>query len=126
VNILIVEDNAHMRIRLAGVVRAVIGPHPVLLAPDGQRALILCRIARPGLILLDIRLPDADGIELLAEIQVLSPEAIVVIVSNNDSPWSRDSAHRAGAADYVLKDEVYAKLPDVLRRVLGQDDSASP
>jgi two-component system repressor protein LuxO len=124
VNILIVEDNAHMRVTLSGVVRAVLGPHPILMAPDGHRALILCQIALPKLVLMDMRLPDADGIDLIAEVKALVPEAIVVMVSHSDSVWSQGAAARAGASAYIVKDEVYEKLPATLLRLLGRDDSA--
>src|SRR4051794_28638154 len=98
VNILIIEDNRHMRRMLCEMVRAAFEPTPVFEAADAGSALALCREKRPGLVLMDVGLPDANGIELTAVIRSLLPQSQVVIVSNHSSKVYQDAARTAGAA----------------------------
>jgi two-component system, NarL family, response regulator LiaR len=118
VNILIVEDNRHMRRMLAEMVRTAFDPIPVLEAADGNIALALCRDSRPELVLMDVGLPDSSGIDLTVQIKAMLPESKVVIVSNHRTRASQDAARAAGAAAYVFKDEVYEKLLTTLTKVL--------
>jgi two-component system, NarL family, nitrate/nitrite response regulator NarL len=120
VNILIVEDNRHMRRLLREMVSAEFAPDSVAEAANGRSALALCQEIRPELILMDVGLPDVSGIELTAAIKsTLLPGAKVVIVSNHRSALSQDAARKAGASAYVFKDEVADQLLSTLRAVLG-------
>jgi two-component system, sensor histidine kinase and response regulator len=125
VNILIVEDNPHMRRLLVGLVRSVLRPNRVLEAADGRRALSLCRNARPKVVVMDVRLPGASGIELTAEIKSVLPESVVVIVSTTGNARDREAARAAGASAYVLKDEVYMALPTALLNALGKERASA-
>jgi DNA-binding NarL/FixJ family response regulator len=124
-NILIVEGNRHMRRMLMEMVGAALTPHPVLEAADASSALLLARAARPGLVLMDVGLPDANGIELTAEIKSLLPESRVVIVSDQRTRASQDAAYASGAAAYVFRDDVYETLLPTLTRVLAQSQSTT-
>src|SRR6188768_4026548 len=81
VNILIVEDNRHMRRMLGEMVRSAFRPNPVIEAADVSSAMIVCRDVRPELVLMDVGLPDANGIDVTAEIKTMLPHSHVVIVS---------------------------------------------
>ncbi|HEX9129077.1 MAG TPA: response regulator, partial [Gemmatimonadaceae bacterium] len=118
--ILIVEDNRHMRQLLIEIVRQAFVPSTVLEAADASSATRLCRETRPELILMDVALPDGNGIALTAEIKSLLPTSKVVIVSNHTTRASQDAAATAGAAAYVFKDEILDKLLPALGLVLEQ------
>jgi DNA-binding NarL/FixJ family response regulator len=118
--ILIVEDNRHMRHLLIEIVRPAFAPSTVLEAADASSATRLCRDTRPDLVLMDVALPDGNGIALTAEIKSLLPTSKVVIVSNHRSRACQDAAATAGAAAYVFKDEVLDKLLPALALVLEQ------
>ena len=107
-----------MRQLLTEIVRAAFMPSTILEAPDRSSATALCRQTRPELVLMDVALPDGNGIALTAEIKSLLPTSKVVIVSNNQSRASQDAAATAGAAAYVFKDDVFDKLLPTLARVL--------
>lgn len=109
-----------MRHLLIELVRPAFVPSTVLEAADVSSATRLCRETRPELVLMDVALPDGDGISLTAEIKSLHPTSKVVIVSNHRSPAYQDAAATAGAAAYVFKDEIYDKLLPALALVLGQ------
>jgi DNA-binding NarL/FixJ family response regulator len=118
--ILIVEDNRHMRQLLIEIVRQAFVQSTVLEAADASSATRLCRETRPDFVLMDVALPDGNGIALTAEIKSLLPTSKVVIVSNHRSRACEDAAATAGAAAYVFKDEVLDKLLPALALVLEQ------
>ena len=111
-----------MRRMLKEMVGTAFAPIPVLEAGDGRSARMLCHDARPELILMDVALPDASGIDLTTEIMALLPTSKVVVVSNHQTRACQDAARNAGAAAYVFKDEVYEKLIPALTQVLRDRD----
>jgi DNA-binding NarL/FixJ family response regulator len=92
----------------------------VLEAADASSAIRLCRETRPDLVLMDVALPDGNGIDLTAEIKTLLPTSKVVIVSGYRWSECQDAAATAGAAAYVFKDEILDKLVPTLALVLEQ------
>jgi DNA-binding NarL/FixJ family response regulator len=120
VNVLIVEDNRHMRRMLGEILHAAFDSIQIVEAADAISARVAVRDIRPELILMDIGLPEANGIDLTAEFKLLLPETRVVIVSNHQTRMAQDAASSAGAAAYVFKDDVFEKLLPVLTLVLDQ------
>jgi DNA-binding NarL/FixJ family response regulator len=110
VNVLIVEDNGHMRRMLREMIHAEFNEYEVHDAADGYTALAICHDVRPELILMDIGLPDANGLEITTEIKEVLPDSMVVIVTSNRGGPIEDAARKAGADAYVLKDHAYEKL----------------
>lgn len=109
-----------MRHLLIEIVRPAFAPCTVLEAADARTATRLCRETRPELVLMDVALPDGNGIALTAEIKSLFPTTKVVIVSGYRWRECQDAAASAGAAAYVFKDEIHDKLLPALALVLGQ------
>ena len=100
----------------------------VLPAPSASDALRLCRFKQPDLMLLDLSLPDASGLDVLREIReadgVVSrfdPRLPVIVLSGRGAEADRVRGLEFGADDYVVKPYVYAELrariAAVLRRV---------
>ena len=109
-----------MRRLLIEIVRPAFAPSTVLGASDASSATRLCRETHPDLVLMDVALPDGNGIALTAEIKSLLPTSKVVIVSNYRSRACQDAAAIAGAAAYVFKDDILDKLLPTLALVLEQ------
>ena len=109
-----------MRTLLMEIVRPAFVPSTVLEAADRSSATRLCRETRPDLVLMDVALPDGNGITLTAEVKALLPRSKIVIVSNNRSRACQDAAAIAGAAAYVFKDDILDKLLPTLALVLEQ------
>jgi DNA-binding NtrC family response regulator len=78
-------------------------PVEVLGATDAASGLAAVRRLRPGLILLDLVLPDADGMDLLEKIREDDPESLVLIMTGHYSTESAVKAIQAGADDYLNK-----------------------
>jgi DNA-binding NarL/FixJ family response regulator len=124
-NILIVEDNWYMRRILVHLLRESFPATRICEAADPQRALSVCSAMKPDLVLMDIDLPDARGMELTAQVASLLPPGRVVVMSSCRSRQTRDTALQAGAAAYVQKDDIYETLVPVLGAICDQpNDSA--
>lgn len=92
--------------------------HQVLEAPDGERGLELAAAERPDLIVLDVMLPQRDGISVLEEL-VETPETSdtpVVLLTAKAQREDQLRGWRAGAADYVTKPFSPAMLTHVVER----------
>jgi CheY-like chemotaxis protein len=111
-NLLIVEDNQPMRDLIRSIIADLAGE--VTECSDGAEALSAYTRCRPNWVLMDIRMKEMDGISATRQIKAAFPEANIVIVTDYDSPNMREAARRAGAREYVTKDN----LLDV-RRILG-------
>src|SRR5439155_27337417 len=78
---------------------------------DGRKLLPLVANTRPDVVLLDVRMPDMDGLKCLAQLRDRYPEIKVVMLSGNDDPALIQEALRGGARAFVLKQIDPAELP---------------
>jgi DNA-binding NarL/FixJ family response regulator len=122
---LIVEDQAYFRRTLRRFLQAAFPAAEIREARNGERALVQCREHRPGVVLMDIELPDANGIELTAEVRRLLPGAAVIIVSHHSSAEYVQRALAAGAVAYVTKDAVDRELIPSVQAALARRRDAS-
>ncbi|MFC1563581.1 response regulator [candidate division KSB1 bacterium] len=70
---------------------------------NGNECLKIINEIKYDIILLDLKLPDFDGIELLKYIRDESPDSLVIIITGYPSPESSEEAMKYGAVDYVVK-----------------------
>src|SRR5918997_1937460 len=88
-------------------------------ASNGREAVELCRKLRPDLILMDVRMPEMDGLEATRRIKAEFPTTGVLVVTTYDNPDYLFEAIEAGAAGYVLKDAPKQQLVNAVRRTLN-------
>lgn len=99
--ILIVDDDAN-HLELMGL-RLNEAGYRVITAQSGKQALDTIGIEKPGLVLLDILMPDMNGFEVLKKIKSVAPDLPVAMVT---SVWDKNEAKRAfeaGAYEYITK-----------------------
>ncbi len=103
-DILLVEDNA-LHIRLVKSMLADIWPEPNMLrtARRLEKAIEKVRQEKPELILLDLLLPDADGLEAVNALLAEAEEVPIVVLSSHDDDAMALQAVREGAQDYLVK-----------------------
>ena len=93
---------------------------------DGRSAAEALRASRFDLVLLDLGLPERDGIEVLRELRGRKDATPVIIVTARDDVRNRIEGLDAGADDYIIKpfdlDELSARMRSVLRRAAGRGD----
>jgi two-component system KDP operon response regulator KdpE len=118
--VLVVEDDAETRSALVRELTA--GGYTVVEAPDGRSALERWEQRRPDLVLLDLGLPDVDGIRIIAAIRREAATPIVILSGRYEEREKVEALDR-GADDYVTKpfgvDELRARLRAALRRAAG-------
>jgi two-component system KDP operon response regulator KdpE len=116
VNVLVVDDETPIR-RLLRVNLSVRG-FRVIEAANGRTSLEIMEREPPELVILDLGLPDIDGMELLRRIRVIS-QVPVVVLSSNDRVRTKVEALEHGADDYITKpfnmEEFEARLRAALR-----------
>ena len=116
--ILIVDDHPIVR---AGL-RRLVNAEPeieVREAANGREALSLFREQQPTLVILDLNLPSIGGLEVLARLKALDPDARVLVLSIHDDETHVTRALRAGAAGYVTKNAPPEELLEAIGRVAG-------
>ncbi|MCQ3935484.1 MAG: DNA-binding response regulator [Chloroflexi bacterium] len=115
---LIVDDHALFRQGLISLMKTrpdlvqVIGE-----ASSGAQAVQLAAKMRPDLALLDIYMPEGDGLHAAREIRKISPETAIVILTSSEQDEHLREAFRLGAAGYLLKDLNANELFDLLAGV---------
>ena len=107
---LIVEDQDIMRQMLREFLQSAYPDARILEAGSGDRALALCREHRPRLVLMDVKLPDANGIELTAQAKALLPETTVIVISQDTALTYVERARAAGAFAYVAKHNLQQRV----------------
>ena len=122
----VVEDDTHI---LAAVTRGLTERgHVVLGASSGLRALGEIVDQQPDVVVLDLGLPDIDGLELLRMLRAVSTVPVIVATARDDEGDIIQTLD-AGADDYVIKpysaDQLDARIRAVLRRV-REDDADEP
>jgi len=117
VKIMITDDSSLMR-RLLREMFQKLGAATVECA-DGEEAIELYRAERPDWVVMDIQMKRLDGLSATRRIKEKFPEAMVVVLTQFDSSQLRREARAAGAAAYLLKEEL-GQLRS-LARGIGKD-----
>ena len=141
---MLVDDQAVVREGLKSMLKPEADITVVGVAADGQEALSNVTACAPNVILLDVRMPEMDGLAALGRLKAVAPRAGVLMVTLYDDPDYLLRAVSAGAAGYILKDTsrddlirairivaeggaiiAPAMLPDLLGRLTHEDGASS-
>ncbi len=87
-------------------------------ASNGREVVELCRRLKPDLVLMDVRMPEMNGLEATRAIKAMQASVSVLIITTYRNPGYLLEAIEAGAAGYVLKDAPNRQLINAVRRVL--------
>ncbi len=115
--ILVVDDAAFMRVRAARVLEDA--GHEVIHAENGVQAIAQYVEARPDAVLLDITMPEMDGLTALKEIRKIDPSARVAMVTAMGQQAIVMEALKSGARDFVLKPFQPDRVLAALHKLLG-------
>jgi len=124
-SVLIVDDHVMVREGLAGILTrsgiAVAG-----LCSNGRQALDTYAKTKPDIVLLDLRLPDQNGVEVLRALRQADPEARVVMLTSSQADAAIYAAMSNGASGYLLKGIDGATLVQQLRHVASGGRTVAP
>jgi len=123
INIMIVDDHPSMRVGLIALIQGQNDMEVVAEASDGEEAIIVYEDVLPDVVLMDLRMPEMNGIESLMVILKKFPDAKIIILSTFD--WDEDIhlAIQAGAKSYLLKDASVEVITDIIRRVYSGENA---
>ncbi|MBF6254502.1 response regulator transcription factor [Nocardia farcinica] len=125
IRVIIVDDEALVR---SGF-ELILGAAPdieVVGTSSGGGALALIAAQAPDVVLLDIRMPDVDGLTVLHEVRAMSAPPVVAMLTTFDTDEYVVTALRSGAAGFLLKDTEPGQLPQVVRTLAAGGVVMSP
>jgi DNA-binding NarL/FixJ family response regulator len=115
--IMIADDHFVVRMGLAAVVNTQLDMTVVAEATTGRQAVEIYRQHRPDVVLMDVRMPEMDGIEAITTIRKDYPEARFIVLTTYDGDEDIYRALQAGARAYLLKDMLRDELVEAIRAV---------
>ncbi|MEU0072594.1 response regulator transcription factor [Streptomyces sp. NPDC006332] len=124
--VLLVDDEQLLRVAFTMILRAEPDMEPVGEAADGDAALRLTRQLRPDVVLMDVRMPGADGIETTRRLIREAPQTRVLVLTTFDLDEYAFDALQAGASGFLLKNTRPEALLAAIRDVARGDAVVSP
>jgi DNA-binding NarL/FixJ family response regulator len=117
IRIFLADDHAVLRQAVSTMLSAEPDMIVVGQASNGVEALAAVKAARPNVVILDIKMPEAGGLDVLADIRGECPKARVIVFTMYENPAYVNAAIRSGAAGYVLKSVGREELLTAIRSV---------
>jgi len=119
-HVLIVDDSAIVRLRVAEMVESVEHVAVIGQAQGATQGLLALRDLQPDLVILDIQMPDGDGVAVLQAAKQLDPAPAVMMLTNYVDEYHRLRCRAAGADFFLDKSKQFEEIPEILRRLMQQ------
>ena len=126
IRIMVADDHPIVRNGIVCLVQGEKDMQLVAEAADGIKAMALIKKHLPDILLLDLRMPGLDGLEVIAQSQALQLQTRVIVLTTFQSEQDVHQALKAGARGYLLKDTPGTELLDAIRRVHGGETCIPP
>jgi DNA-binding NarL/FixJ family response regulator len=126
IRVVVVDDQALVRSGFRMILDAQPDIDVVGEAENGREAVELAAVSSADVILMDIRMPELDGIEATARILAAQPETRILILTTFDLDEYVTRALRAGASGFLLKDVRPAQLVEAIRVIASGDALLAP
>src|SRR3954470_13572987 len=117
--VLVVDDHSLLRTGVANIINQEPGLEVVGEAANGREAIDAFLTHRPDVVLMDLRMPEMEGVEAVRRIREIDPHARVVVLTTYDADEDIARALQAGAKAYILKDIAADALVACVRTVLA-------
>ena len=117
IRIMLVDDHPIVRIGLAALIGTLPGMQVVAQAGGGREAIDLHREHRPDVTLMDLRLPDLSGVEVIRAIRATALDSRFIVLTTYEGDEDIHQALQAGARGYIIKGLPHNLLADAIKRV---------
>jgi DNA-binding NarL/FixJ family response regulator len=117
IKILTVDDHPILREGIASIIQAEKDMVVVGEASTGREAIEMFRNTGPDVTLMDLRMPDLNGIDAIVSIRRDHPQARIIVLTTYEGDVLARRALKAGAAGYILKESIRTELLDAIRAV---------
>ena len=122
--VLICDDNDAMRTLLSVIVGTSLSMRVVGEAADGNEAIVEATRLQPNVILLDLAMPNRNGLEALPELRHVAPDAQIIVFSGFASNTVADQALALGAANYLEKGAHPDTIVATIEQALANDPAS--
>jgi DNA-binding NarL/FixJ family response regulator len=116
-NILLVDDHAIFRESMISMLNQCYAQFSIWQAENGKQTLDILRMQQMDLILLDLRLPDITGIDLLQQLHTVQATPILILAAS-DNPHDMQQCIDLGARGYICKTAPFSQLQEAIRDVM--------
>ena len=116
--ILVVDDEAIVRESIRDWLKDA--GYEVSVAESGEEALKLIQKQNFGVMILDLRLPGMNGIDVLKKVKLIQPSIKSIIITAYPTMLTQEEASKLGAIDYLVKPVFPDKLEDLIRETVGK------
>jgi DNA-binding NtrC family response regulator len=114
--ILVIDDEQGIRNLLDTLLRRK--GYDVILAESGRKGLELFRREHPDVIVLDLKMPEVDGIAVLEQVRSLNPGQPVIVLTGVGTPELEERVYALGVSEFIHKEFSLHRLGDALKRLL--------
>jgi DNA-binding NarL/FixJ family response regulator len=126
IRVLIADDHSVLREGLRMVIELQPDLEVAGEAKDGAEALALAQQLQPDVVLLDLMMPNLDGLSALGQMKGIAPQARVVVLTSAEEEDRMIEAMRAGAQGYLLKTEGASAVLDAIRAAYRGEVALAP
>src|SRR5437879_655490 len=126
IRVLAVDDHPVFRQGIAGLIDGQLDMRLVGEASNGREAIQQFRALRPDVTLMDLQMPEMNGIDAIGAIRGEFPEARIIVLTTYAGDVQALRAMKAGARGYLLKNLLYKELLDTIRAVHAGKKTLSP
>ena len=126
IRILVADDHPYVRDGVVSLVAMEKDMQVVAQAADGDEALMLAKKHRPDIVLLDLRMPQMGGLDVIAQIKSLNLPCNIIVLTTYENEHDIHQALKAGARGYLLKDTPRPMLIEAIRKVWAGETCIPP
>jgi len=126
IRVLIVDDHTIVRKGIRALLTEIAGIEVVGEAADGQEAVVQASSLRPDVILMDLAMPQMDGIEATRQIKTSQPESRILVMTSFATDDKVLPAIKAGALGYLLKESAPEDLVQAIHQIHRGEPSLHP
>lgn len=127
--VLLIDDSAVVRRIIKRLLKKESRVQHLFTAANAADGYSLFKISRPDAVVLDLKLPDLHGLEILKRIKSSAPRCIVIILTNCDKPETREECLRHGADSFLKKEtdllRVVSAIPALCQPGRGRSHSGA-